>query len=242
MLGMAWGVATVALLLAYGAGFGNAINVRRTVESIIRAGAAMLFMEDQVAPKRCGHLPGSRPVVSMEEHVGKIEAAIVARRDPDFVIKSRTDVLEDRLVPLDQMSHLPKRWPQGNIWYLYGSRFLSWITDTYGYQVIPQISADTSDELIPYAINRYVRRATGRTYEELYEGWTQWMRKHYTEQLAPVQARGLREGSWHAESWGLGHEVPGEAGSALRVGRIQGPYEETTGLSQLTIRFFCGGC
>jgi 2,3-dimethylmalate lyase len=44
-----------------------------------------------VSPKRCGHLPGSRPVVEMKEHVGKIEAALAARRDPDFIIIARTD-------------------------------------------------------------------------------------------------------------------------------------------------------
>lgn len=72
-------------------GYGNAVNVRRTVEEFEAAGVAAIHIEDQVAPKRCGHLPGSRPVVSMEEHVGKIEAALAARRDPDFIIIARTD-------------------------------------------------------------------------------------------------------------------------------------------------------
>lgn len=72
-------------------GHGNAVNVRRTVEEFESAGVAAIHIEDQVAPKRCGHLPGSRPVVSMEEHAGKIEAAVAARRDPDFIIIARTD-------------------------------------------------------------------------------------------------------------------------------------------------------
>ncbi len=72
-------------------GYGNAVNVRRTVEEFESAGVAAIHLEDQVAPKRCGHLPGSRPVVSMKEHVGKIEAALAARRDPDFIIIARTD-------------------------------------------------------------------------------------------------------------------------------------------------------
>ncbi|MBX9813059.1 MAG: isocitrate lyase/PEP mutase family protein [Burkholderiales bacterium] len=62
-------------------GYGNAVNVRRTVEEFEAAGVAAIHLEDQVAPKRCGHLPGSRPVVSMAEHVGKVEAAVAARRD-----------------------------------------------------------------------------------------------------------------------------------------------------------------
>jgi len=72
-------------------GYGNAVNVRRTVEEFESAGVAAIHLEDQVAPKRCGHLPGSRPVVSMEEHIGKIEAALAARHDPDFLVIARTD-------------------------------------------------------------------------------------------------------------------------------------------------------
>lgn len=72
-------------------GYGNAVNVKRTVEEFEAAGVAAIHIEDQVSPKRCGHLPGSRPVVPMEEHAGKIEAALAARRDPDFIIIGRTD-------------------------------------------------------------------------------------------------------------------------------------------------------
>lgn len=72
-------------------GYGNAVNVRRTVEEFEAAGVAAIHLEDQVSPKRCGHLPGSRPVVTMEEHIGKIEAACAARRDPDFIVIARTD-------------------------------------------------------------------------------------------------------------------------------------------------------
>ena len=72
-------------------GYGNAVNVRRTIEEFEAAGVAAIHLEDQVSPKRCGHLPGARPVVPLEEAVGKIEAAVAARRNPDFVIIARTD-------------------------------------------------------------------------------------------------------------------------------------------------------
>lgn len=71
-------------------GFGNAITVMRTVEEYEASGVAAIQLEDQVAPKRCGHMLG-RKVVSLEEMVGKIEAAVAARKDPDFVIIARTD-------------------------------------------------------------------------------------------------------------------------------------------------------
>ncbi|MCA3271336.1 MAG: isocitrate lyase/PEP mutase family protein [Roseomonas sp.] len=73
-------------------GFGNAINVVRTVEEYIRTGVAGMHLEDQVAPKRCGHVAG-REVIAREEAVLKIRAACQTRDalDPDFVIIARTD-------------------------------------------------------------------------------------------------------------------------------------------------------
>jgi 2-methylisocitrate lyase-like PEP mutase family enzyme len=73
-------------------GFGNAINVVRTTEEMIRAGASCLFIEDQIAPKRCGFVKG-KAVVSVEEATGKIRAACDVRNriDPEFMIMARTD-------------------------------------------------------------------------------------------------------------------------------------------------------
>lgn len=81
----------VPLICDADTGYGNAVNVRRTVEEFEAAGVAAIHLEDQVSPKRCGHLPGARPVVPLAEAVGKIEAAVAARSDPDFVIIARTD-------------------------------------------------------------------------------------------------------------------------------------------------------
>ena len=73
-------------------GYGNAINVIRTVEDFIRAGVAGVHIEDQVAPKRCGHVAG-KEIISVEEAVGKYRAAAKIRDelDPDFVLIARTD-------------------------------------------------------------------------------------------------------------------------------------------------------
>jgi 2-methylisocitrate lyase-like PEP mutase family enzyme len=73
-------------------GYGNALNTYHTVRAFERAGVAGLMLEDQVSPKRCGHMKG-KEVISAEEMVQKIRAAASARVDPGFVIKSRTDVL-----------------------------------------------------------------------------------------------------------------------------------------------------
>ena len=73
-------------------GYGNALNTMRTVKDYIRAGVAGVHIEDQVIPKRCGHLKG-KMVISLEEMVGKIKAAkkVIAEEDPDFVLIARTD-------------------------------------------------------------------------------------------------------------------------------------------------------
>ena len=73
-------------------GYGNAINVRRTVREYEEAGAAALHLEDQVWPKKCGFLAGKQ-VIAIEDMVPKVRAACDARRDQDMVIIARTDAL-----------------------------------------------------------------------------------------------------------------------------------------------------
>jgi 2-methylisocitrate lyase-like PEP mutase family enzyme len=73
-------------------GWGNALNVMRTTEEFIKAGAAAIHIEDQLAPKRCGHVRGKQ-LISLDEAVGKFKAANMVRNklDPDFVLIARTD-------------------------------------------------------------------------------------------------------------------------------------------------------
>lgn len=71
-------------------GYGNALNVRRTIQEYERAGVAAIHLEDQIMPKRCGHMEGKQ-VIDAREWAKKIEAAVDTRTDPDFVIIARTD-------------------------------------------------------------------------------------------------------------------------------------------------------
>lgn len=73
-------------------GFGNAINMIRTVRDYEEVGVAGIHVEDQIAPKRCGHLAG-KEVIAVDEAVGKIRAAVDAKKDEDFIIIARTDAL-----------------------------------------------------------------------------------------------------------------------------------------------------
>ena len=73
-------------------GFGNELNMRRTVQTLERAGADAIQIEDQVFPKRCGHFEGKQ-VIPAREMVAKIKAAVDARTDPDLLIVARTDAI-----------------------------------------------------------------------------------------------------------------------------------------------------
>jgi len=84
------GAATIPVFCDADTGYGNALNLMRTVREMESAGAAGIHIEDQITPKRCGHYEG-KEVVDRREFVKKIEAACAARRDEDFVIIARTD-------------------------------------------------------------------------------------------------------------------------------------------------------
>ncbi|MGR8918913.1 MAG: methylisocitrate lyase [Gammaproteobacteria bacterium] len=81
------------LLVDIDTGWGGAFNISRTIKEMIRAGAAAVHLEDQVSQKRCGHRPG-KEIVSTEEMVDRVKAAVDAKTDPDFVLMARTDALQ----------------------------------------------------------------------------------------------------------------------------------------------------
>jgi methylisocitrate lyase len=85
-------VTSLPLLVDIDTGWGSAFNIARTIRSMIKAGAGAVHIEDQVGAKRCGHRPG-KEVVSKEEMVDRVKAAVDARSDAGFVIMARTDAL-----------------------------------------------------------------------------------------------------------------------------------------------------
>jgi len=85
-------VTTLPLLVDIDTGWGGAFNIARTIRSMIRAGVAAVHIEDQVSAKRCGHRPG-KEIVSKEEMVDRVKAAVDAKEDPEFVLIARTDAL-----------------------------------------------------------------------------------------------------------------------------------------------------
>ncbi|MEQ9243718.1 isocitrate lyase/PEP mutase family protein [Roseovarius indicus] len=81
---------TLPLLVDIDTGFGNAVNVNRTIKVLERAGASAVQIEDQVFPKKCGHFDGKQ-VIPLPEMLGKVKAALDARVDPDLLVVARTD-------------------------------------------------------------------------------------------------------------------------------------------------------
>src|SRR6476660_8824689 len=86
------GSVSIPIIVDADTGYGNPLNVIRTVKELIGAGAAGCFLEDQVWPKKCGHMRGKK-VIEREEYVDKIRAAVEARGGRDFFIVARTDAL-----------------------------------------------------------------------------------------------------------------------------------------------------
>ncbi|OPZ61996.1 MAG: 2,3-dimethylmalate lyase [Firmicutes bacterium ADurb.Bin506] len=81
---------TIPVIADGDTGYGNEVNVERTVQEYEHAGAAAILLEDQEFPKRCGHMAG-KAVISADDHARKLKAAVAARQDPDFVIIARCD-------------------------------------------------------------------------------------------------------------------------------------------------------
>ncbi|MFO0679073.1 MAG: hypothetical protein U0169_21270 [Polyangiaceae bacterium] len=116
-------------------------------------------------------------------------------RSSQWNMYMRADVLEGNVATLDQFSNTPRRFPQANIWYLYGSFFLRYVAETYGEDAIRKMIDDYGRHIVPWGINRSIRRATGKTFEELYPEWIASLQREYGAQAARIRARGIREGT-----------------------------------------------
>ncbi len=135
-------------------------------------------------------------------------------RGTSFDMSLRADVLADNIASLDQISSSARRWPQRTLWYLYGSEFMRWITDVYGPNTIRAVAVDYGASLAPWGINRAIRRVTGRTYEQLYEGFKADIKRRYRKQMRQVRRRGLREGrrlTFHGRQVSYPRFLPPEA-------------------------------
>jgi hypothetical protein len=141
-------------------------------------------------------------------------------RSSQFDMYLRADVLENNFASIDQITHVPRRWPGATLWYLYGGKFVEFIAHTYGESVFATMMADTGDDVIPFAVNRPVHRATGRTFSELYSAFKAAAERRFHEQVLAVESRGRREGqrlTFHGRSTSAPRFVPERCWSSLGI-------------------------
>jgi Tol biopolymer transport system component len=115
-------------------------------------------------------------------------------RNALFDMDLRAVTLADQDHDLDAVTNLPRDWPRANAAYLYGSHFLKFVFDRHGRDALREMSWSYGSSPIPYGLNRAIREATGRTFEDLYADWRQHLRDKYSIQLEAVERRGRREG------------------------------------------------
>ncbi|WP_428267471.1 hypothetical protein [Haliangium sp.] len=115
-------------------------------------------------------------------------------RNALFDMEMRAVTLAGEAHELDEMSNVPRSWPQGNTPYLYGSHFLKYVFDRHGSDTLRELSWTYGSMPIPYGLNRAVRDATGQTFESLYQDWREHMRDKYAHQIEAVERAGRREG------------------------------------------------
>jgi hypothetical protein len=116
-------------------------------------------------------------------------------RGTQFDMFLRMAALEDRLLTFAQITNIINEFPGGNAYYLYGSRFMRYLADRYGDEIIADMTEDFGDEIVPYSLNRICRRHTGKTFVELYDEWQATVRVEYGALEARLRSRGLLEGT-----------------------------------------------
>ncbi len=116
-------------------------------------------------------------------------------RSSQWNMYMRADALENNFAPLDVFSNTPRRFPQGNIWYLYGSFFLKWVLDHYGEESLRKMIHEYGSTIVPFGVNRAIRRATGKTFEELFPLFERDTKRLFQEQAAAIRTKGQREGT-----------------------------------------------
>jgi hypothetical protein len=159
----------------------------RGIPAIVNALIGRTWAPNQIQPR---WILEGLAVVEETEHTsgGRLRSSI-------WDMYMRADVLGNNVATIDQMGNFVRRWPQGNIWYLYGSYFMRWVVDTYGTEAIRKMIRDYAGQIVPWGFNRSIRRATGKTFEEMYPAWIASMKERYEAQAAAIKKEGIREGT-----------------------------------------------
>jgi len=123
-------------------------------------------------------------------------------RSTQYEMYMRMAVLENNILHFDTLNNRTDYWPHGDIWYLYGSRFINWLVQEYGEEILTEMATWYGRRAIPFSVNRMGKRLTGKTFGELYALWIEDMRRQYGEVEARVRATGMtkaRRITFHGE-------------------------------------------
>ncbi len=115
-------------------------------------------------------------------------------RSTQFEMYMRMAVLEGDIVHFDTLNNRTDYWPQGNIWYLYGSRFIDWLVQRYGEGFIEDMARWYGSRALPFSVNRMAKRLTGFTFTELYAMWIEDMELEYGLVARSVASEGIVQG------------------------------------------------
>jgi hypothetical protein len=115
-------------------------------------------------------------------------------RSSIYEMYMRMAVLENNVLHFDTLNNDTDYWLRGDIWYLYGSRFVQWLVDHYGEGVILEMVEWYGRRALPFSVNRMAKRLTGETFDTLYKMWIQDLQGHYGAIDAAVRSAGLVEG------------------------------------------------
>jgi Tol biopolymer transport system component len=124
-------------------------------------------------------------------------------RSTQFEMYMRMAVLEDNILHFDTLNNRTDYWPHGDVWYLYGSRFIHWLVQQYGEELILEMAKWYGSRAIPFSVNRMSKRLTGKTFDELYAAWIADMRLQYGEVDVKVREQGITQArriTFHGET------------------------------------------
>jgi Tol biopolymer transport system component len=112
-------------------------------------------------------------------------------RSTQYEMYMRMAVLENNILHFDTLNNRTDYWPHGDIWYLYGSRFINWLVQQYGEEIITDMAEWYGSRAIPFSVNRMGKRLTGKTFGELYTLWIEDMQRQYGGVEEMLREQGL---------------------------------------------------
>jgi oxaloacetate decarboxylase len=195
----------LGLLIDADHGYGNALNVMRTIEELEHAGAAAVSIEDTVLPLRFGQPADSEEVISLAEMMGKLRAAVAARRDPDFVIAGRTSSL--RVEGLERAAQRVKAYAEAGVDAIF----------VVGVETIEQVKALGSAAGLPLIIGPAAKAAPLDRTLLAAHGARLLLQGH---QPIAAAVKALREAYAHLHAGGSPEELKGKVAPAAEMDQL----------------------